>query len=145
MAIRWYDNFIRIRWYGKYIYFLKIKLLGNSIKRNNKYYVSKEPTYVANVQVQPEITKWLVQPGWVYIGGLPMLFQMRYYWPKNIGRSIGKYRMEYRKLIVLFLNRNFLILPDTRIRPYRTDTLYRIRFGTHFEVWMVHRLARPHG
>ena len=36
-----------------------------------------------------------------------------------------KYRTEYRKLIVLFLNRNFLILPDTRITPYRPDTLYR--------------------
>jgi len=69
---------------------------------DNKYYISKEPTYVANIQVQPKIAKWLVQSGWAYVDGPPMLFQMRCYWRKSIRQSIGKYRMEYRKLNLLF-------------------------------------------
>ena len=54
-----------------------------------------------------------------------MLFQMRCYWPKSIGWSIGKYRTEYRELNLLFLNHNFSILPDTRIGPYRGVSPYR--------------------
>jgi len=54
-----------------------------------------------------------------------MLFQMRCYWSKSIGWSIGKYRMEYRELNLLFLNHNFSILPDTRIGPYRGVSAYR--------------------
>ena len=113
---------------------------------DNKHYISKGPTHIANVQVQPEIAKWLVQPGWAYVDGLPMLFQMRWYWPKSIGRSIGKYRTEYRELNLLFLNHNFSILPDTCIGPYRAVS-GRIavsghigyEYGTHFEVSVIHR------
>jgi len=54
-----------------------------------------------------------------------MLFQMRCYWSKSIGWSIGKYRTEYRELNLLFLNHNFSILPDTRIGPYRGVSAYR--------------------
>ena len=86
---------------------------------DNKYYIFKGPTHIANVQVQPEIAKWLVQPRWPYVDGLPMLFQMRCYWPKSIGWSIGKYRTEYRELNFLFLNHNFSILLDTHIGVYR--------------------------
>ena len=92
---------------------------------DNKYYIFKGPTHIANVQVQPEIAKWLVQPGWAYVDGLPMLFQMMCYCSKSIGWSIGKYRMEYRELNLLFLNYNFSILPDTRIGPYRGVSAYR--------------------
>ena len=72
-----------------------------------------------------KIAKWLVQPGWAYVDELPMLFQMRCYWSKSIGWSIGKYRTEYRELNLLFLNHNFSILPDTRIGPYRGVSAYR--------------------
>jgi hypothetical protein len=78
----------------------------------------------SNVQVQPEIAKRLVQPGWANVDGLSVLFPMRCYWFVSDGVYIAQYRMAYQEL-KLFLNHIFPILLDTRIGPYRDISPYR--------------------